>query len=78
MTTIDTFPARSKLACCATCAAWGLRTDNQGRQEPYCPVLSIFLPEQDFTAIGCAEWRQERYESYAVETWRKLVQSGAT
>lgn len=75
--TLDTFPARSRLACCATCRAWGLRRQPGTRiSEPYCPTNDIFLTE-DFLTIGCARWEQERRETFAIELWQELVNEGA-
>lgn len=74
--TLDTFPARSRLRCCATCRAWDVRERPEtGISEAYCPTNGIFL-EQDLLTIGCARWEEERRETFAVELIRKLENEG--
>jgi hypothetical protein len=67
---INRFPPRSQPECCATCDQWYAK---RRKGLPWCPVLKQLLPD-DLTACGCAQWRKEPRESFAVALYQELKQ----
>jgi len=73
MTALMVFPDRTRIACCATCQAWRLHSN---QRDPYCPRLNVILGDP-LTAFGCAAWTQDTRESYALELIKELKKAGA-
>lgn len=74
--TLETFPPRTRLACCGTCEAWReQRHPETKRSEAYCPRLGIYLYD-NMEAIGCAAWRQEMREPFALALYETLYRAG--
>lgn len=67
MTTLVTFPPRTRTQCCGTCEHWTLRWNRT-----WCPVLRCRLPG-DLTACGCVAWCFEAHETQSVELYQELL-----
>jgi len=78
LTQLETFPARSCLACCGTCDAWcASRNPWTKKTYAYCPRIGVFLVD-NLEATGCASWRLGQHDPFALALYQALTKEGAS